>query len=159
VNRLGAIARISFWAIALTAFVCFGLLRLSRFTSAHTIQFCGPFHSTDHFFFSDTGRPNASEKLVALFESTPASEPVLIFTRNDDRRSGFIGMMIAYLAWPHPVRVIDVLERQTSGDRASDFPASAVWIFCRVEPPPSFRDGERLGDTVQIFTSAGLVER
>jgi hypothetical protein len=157
--RPSSIAHISFWIVALTAFVLTSAPRLCQLASTNVIRYTGPLHSTDNFLCFDTKQPNASEKLLALFDSIPTSESVVIFTRNDDRRSPFIGMMIAYLAWPHPVRIVDVTDRSSSNAGASDFPAPAICIFCRVTPPPSFRDGEDLGETVKIFKAARLARR
>jgi len=157
--RPSSIAHISFWTVALTAFVLTSVPRIYQLAGANVIHFSGPFHSTDNFLFFDTKQPGASEKLLELFDSIPPSESVVIFTRNDDRRSPFIGMMIAYLAWPHPVRVVDVTERPSSNAGGSDFPAPSICIFCRVPPPPSFRGGEDLGETVKIFKASKIAGR
>jgi hypothetical protein len=150
--KISRVAHISFWSIALAFFFCLSALRISRVAFKNSIHFMGPFHSTDSFFFFDTGRPNSSERLIELFGSIPASESVVIFTRSDERRSSFIGMMVAYLAWPHPVEIIDVIDRSPArADHHAETPGA--YVFCRVNPPPSCRRGERFGETLEVVTA------
>jgi hypothetical protein len=139
-------------------FVCLSGLRISQLAFKNSVHFVGPFHSTDSFFFFDTGVPNSSEQLIALFDSIQASETVVIFIRGDERRSSFIGMMVAYLAWPHPVRIVDVLDRARAG-KPYVGGAPGAYVFCRVNPPPTWQRGERFGDTLEVVVARKIVNR
>jgi hypothetical protein len=155
--KFSRVAHNCFWAAMLIAFVCISAPRISGLAVKNSIHFVGPFHSTDSFFFFDTGNPNASERLIARFESVPLSESVVIFTRSDDRRSSFIGMMIAYLAWPHPVQIVDIVGRNYAPTAANSKMTPRAYVFCRVAPPASFPPAEHFGTTLQLITgkSAG----
>jgi hypothetical protein len=152
------LTHIAFWSIALALFVCISGPRIAHLACRNSIHFVGPFHSTDSFFFFDTGRPNSSERLIELFGTIASSESVVIFTRSDDRRSSFIGMMVAYLAWPHPVRLIDVIGRdRPQTERPGATPGA--YVFCRVNPPPSWRRGERFGETLEVITAERIANK
>ncbi len=141
-------------------FVSVSAPQLLRATAKNSIYFIGPFHSTDTFLHFDSGQINASERLVALFGSIPTSKKVVIFVNNDDRQSIFVGMLIAYLAWPHPVRTVDVTQPgwQTAAAE-TDFRLVGEFVFCRVTPPESWTRGERFGDTLQVFPAANVAQR
>jgi hypothetical protein len=150
--KFSRVAHICFWTATLIAFICISGPRISRLAVKNSIHFVGAFHSTDSFFFFDTGSPNASERLIGRFESIPRSESVVIFTHSDDRRSSFIGMMVAYLAWPHPVQIIDIVDRNYAPSGATSKAIPGAYVFCRVEPPASLPPAEHFGTTIQLIT-------
>ena len=159
-SSFSAIAIRWLWLGMIALFVSLSLPKLFRATAKTSVQFVGPFHSTDTFLHFDTGEINASERLVDLFGSIPSSKKVVIFVRNDDRRSVFVGMLIAYLAWPHPVRTVDVTQSgwETAAAEA-DFRLVGEFVFCHVAPPESWTRGERFGDTLQVFSAANVAQR
>ena len=158
-RRVRAIAHIWLWAGLIASFLAVSLPKIFRGASKYSIHFIGPFHSTDSFLHFDTGEANGSERLLALLESVPSSERIVIFVRNDDRRSGFIGMLVAYLAWPHPVRIIDVTRADSENEPATHFQSVGAFVFCRVNPPPRWPRGERLGETLEVLPVAQLAQR
>jgi len=141
-------------------FVSVSVPKLLRATAKNSIYFIGPFHSTDTFLHFDSGQVNVSERLLALFGSIPASKDVVIFVNHDDRQSIFAGMLIAYLAWPHPVRTVDVTQPGWHFAVAqTDFRLVGKIVFCRVTPPEGWTHGERFGDTLQVFSAANVAQR
>jgi hypothetical protein len=158
-RRVRAIAHISLWSTVIAAFLWVSVPKVFRGASKNSIHLVGPFHSTDSFLNFDTGKVNGSERLLSLFESVPSSERVVIFVRNDDRRSGFIGMLVAYLVWPHPVRIIDVSHADSGREPVMDFQSVGAFVFCRVDPPPWWPRGERLGETLEVLLAANLAQR
>jgi hypothetical protein len=134
--------------------------KILRGAAKNSIHLIGPFHSTDSFLFFDTGEINGSERLIKLFESIPSSQPIVIFVRNDDRRSGFVGMLSAYLAWPHPVQIVD-LAHVGGGKESTDtnFGSVGAFVFCRVTPPNWWPRGERFGETLEVLPAATIAQQ
>jgi hypothetical protein len=160
-RRLRAIAHTSFWAIMLAAFLCISAPKVLRNASQNCIHFVGPFHSSDSFLhFATGGARNASVQLLRLFDSLPSQELVLIFVRGDDTRSSSLGMITAYLAWPHPVRIIDIAHSGRESDRniGSSDSIGAV-VFCRVGRPSWFPSGERFGETLEVVPIRKIAAR
>ena len=132
--------------VAIVAFLGIGAPLVLRSVSESSIHFAGPFHSTDNFLRFATGASNSSGRIIALFDSLPPSAQVMIVVQDDDQRSAFLSSLVAYLAWPHPVEIVD-LRKGRSSSASSEIGAVA---FCRTEPPPSWGGGERFGDSLEI---------
>jgi hypothetical protein len=147
-HRLRAGARPFVCGVAIAAFLALGAPVIFRSATQGSIQFAGPFHSSDSFLNFVTGVNNGSRRLIALFGSLPASKEILIIVRDDDQQSAFLGALVAYLAWPHPVRLVDLRNTGISGSAGPD--SIAAVAFCRVRPPPSWRGGQRFGDSLEI---------
>jgi hypothetical protein len=150
---LRAGARSFLCAAAIASFLALGAPAIFRSAARSSIQFAGPFHSTDGFLSFATGVNNGSERLIAFFGSLPSSNEILIVVRDDDQRSAFLGMLVAYLAWPHPVQIVDL---RNGGTPVSAKPESiAAVAFCGVQPPPAWRRGEWVGDSLEIVPTRG----
>lgn len=150
---LRASVRPFMWVVAIVSFLALGAPAIFRSAARSSIQFAGPFHSSDSFLSFATGVNNGSERLIAFFDSLPSSNEILIVVRDDDQRSAFLGMLVAYLAWPHPVRIVDL---RNGGIPGSAKPESiAAVALCRVQPPSSWRRGERFGDSLEIVPTRG----
>ena len=134
--------------VAIASFLALGAPAIFRSAARSSIKFAGPFHSSDSFLSFATGVNNGSERLIAFFGSLPSSNEILIVVRDDDQRSAFLGMLVAYLAWPHPVRIVDL--RNGGTPRSAELETIAAVAFCRVQPPPPWRRGEWVGDSLEI---------
>jgi hypothetical protein len=134
--------------VAIASFLALGAPAIFRSAARSSIKFAGPFHSSDSFLGFATGVNNGSERLIAFFGSLPSSNEILIVVRDDDQRSAFLGMLVAYLAWPHPVRIVDL--RNGGTPRSAELETIAAVAFCRVQPPPPWRRGEWVGDSLEI---------
>jgi hypothetical protein len=160
-RRALTIAHVSLWTILIVAFLCVSGPKTLREASNHTIHFVGPFHSSDSFLhFATGGAMNGSARLIRLFDSLPSQDLIVIFVRGEDTRSSSLGMMTAYLAWPHPVRLIDIghaTRGRELGTAGSHSPAALV--FCRVNRPPWFPAGERIGETLEVVPTAKVAKR
>src|SRR4029077_12382038 len=139
--------------VAIASFLALGAPAIFRSAARSSIQFAGPFHSSDSFLSFATGANNGYERLIAFFGSLPPSNEILIVVRDDDQRSAFLGMLVAYLAWPHPVRIVDLRNGGTPG--SGEPKTTAAVAFCRVRPPSSWRRGERFGDSLEIVPTRG----
>ena len=160
-GRAQTIAHASLWTVLIVAFLCVSGPKTFREASTHTIHFVGPFHSSDSFLhFATGGAMNGSTRLIRLFDSVPSQDLIVIFIRGDDTRSTSLGMMTAYLAWPHPVRLIDIARSRGQGELKPDYSDSlGALVFCRVNRPPWFPAGERIGETLEVVPTAKIVKR
>ena len=160
-RRVLAIAHVSLWAILIVAFLCVSGPKTFREASKHTIHFVGPFHSSDSFLhFATGGAMNGSARLIRLFDSLPAQDLIVIFVQGEDTRSSSLGMMTAYLAWPHPVRLIDIAHSTRGPELTSaGSHSAAALVFCRVNKPPWFPAGERIGETLEVVPTAKVAKR
>lgn len=148
-RRVSAFTRMVVWATAIAAFMAVSAPKIFRGVSRNSIQFAGPFHSTDNFLNFETGARNGSERLIALFASMPPSKEIVIFIRGDDKQSSFLGMVVAYLAWPHPVKIVDLKQADGPAEIATTDSVAAV-AFCHVKGPPWWPRGELIGDALEI---------
>jgi hypothetical protein len=136
-------------AMAVALFLGLGAPPIFRGLAGSSIQLAGPYHSTDNFLRFATGINNGSQRLLAFFDSLSPSKKILIVVQGDDQKSAFLGSLVAYLAWPRPVRLIDL--RKGDGPASTESDEIAAVAFCRVQPPVSWRGGERFGDSLEIF--------
>jgi hypothetical protein len=155
-----AISESFLWTVLIVAFASISAPIIFRDALNNATQFAGPFHSSNSFIYFDTGTVNASERLIGLFDSVPSTQTIVIFVRGDDRRSPFIGMVAAYLAWPHPVQIVDLKNADPRRKPAAiDYQSAGAFVLCRVNAPPSWAHGERFGDTLEVFTATQLARR
>jgi hypothetical protein len=156
--RFHTLAHISFWAGLIAAFLCVSAPRISRDVAKYSIHQVSAFQSTNHFLYLATGEHGASEQLVALFDSLPPSKVILIFARQDDPPSSFLAETTAYLAWPHPVKIINItrLEDELT---ATDPGSVAAFVFCRVNRPSWLGEGERFGKLLEVVSFGRVAQR
>jgi len=129
-----------------------------RDMTRHSIQLVGPLHSSNIFLYHTTGQTDAAERLIALFDAIPHSALITIFVNAKDSRSSSLGMTTAYLAWPHPVRMIDIAQLSRENDRP-DSPAPGALAFCRINRPPWLPAGEHFGDALEVVPVTAMAKR
>lgn len=134
-----------------TAFLFVSTPKIYRGATSYSFQPGKPLHSSDSFLRFGAGAINASGQLIATFASTPASKSVLIFMRKDDMRASLVGMTVAYLAWPHPVRLTEINASNPGAELCAFDPASAAaLVFCWVNRPSSIYPGIVLGRALEV---------
>ncbi len=150
VHRLNLGVRLFSCVAAVAAFLAIGVPPIFPSLARSTIHFAGPFHSTDNFLQFATGANGGSERLVALFDSLPSTSKILIVVQNNDQQSAFLSSLVAYLAWPHPVEIVDLRKGRSPVEGEIDKIAAVA--FCRVQPPASWPRGMRFGDSLEIVS-------
>jgi hypothetical protein len=111
-----------------------------------------PFYTSDALLQVILENPNCSEKFVEVFQNLPSQKPVFIFARARDHVSSFFALQLAYLAWPHDVRVITVPGTNCEEKIATLNPAAAsALVFCKVDVPAWLPPGIRLGNQGAII--------
>ena len=106
-------------------------------------------HSTDSYLSGLIHVRNGSQLFSNLLEAVPPEKSFVIFVDVDSSPSQFLGMLVAYLSWPHDVRVVKVrgatLERETAGAKSSSITGL---FFCSVKPPASLTGGTHFGSEI-----------
>jgi len=116
-----------------------------------------PNHSTDSYLSGLTHVRNGSELFSNLIETLPREKFLIIFVDAKSSPSEFLGMLVAYLTWPHDVHIIKVpettLERELTAAKSSSV---AGMFFCSVKPPASLAGGTHFGSAIVFVPSIGL---
>ena len=153
-----AVAHISFWIVLLTAFFCIGTVKVFNRAPEGSILPTGDtsFHSSDSFLHFAAGPTDASKRLIAFFDLAPPGKRILILDREDDPASSLLGMLTAYLAWPHPVEIVDLARtRLNRGEVAApDLSPPAAIVLCRVRRPAELPEGKHFGAEVEVVPIA-----
>jgi hypothetical protein len=102
--------------------------------------------SIDTYLSALTGIEHGSEKLPDVFRRLGKDGSLIIFVREENSQSEFLGMMIAYISWPREVQIIKVPGPTVDKELADIKPESAAGIvFCLVDPPPWLQHRVHLG--------------
>ena len=157
-HRAREVAHISLWFGLLTVFFCVSVPTVFHRAPKGSISPTGDpsFHSSDTLLRFATGTNNASEQLLAFFRSMPPGKRVVIIDHEDDPSSSLIGMLSAYLAWPHPVELVDLVRTRASrpdGIQLDHNPPAAI-IFCRLGRPSDLPEGQHFGRGLEIVPVA-----
>jgi hypothetical protein len=146
----GRLAHVCLWSGLVTAFLFVSAPKIYRGATTYSFQPGKPLHSSDSFLRFGAGATNASGQLLATFDSIPASKSVVIFMRKGDMRASLLGLTVAYLAWPHPVRLTEINANPGVELRAFDPASAATLVFCCVNRPPSIHAGIVLGSALEV---------
>jgi hypothetical protein len=116
-----------------------------------------PNHSTDSYLSGLTHVRNGSELFANLIEIVPREKSLVIFVDAESSPSEFLGMLVAYLSWPHDVRIVKAreatLERELTAAKSSSV---AGMFFCLVKPPASLTGGTHFGSSIVFVPTVGL---
>jgi hypothetical protein len=92
--------------------------------------------SIDTYLGTLTGIDHASETLPDIFRRLGKSGSLVIFVRDGNAESEFLGMMIGYVSWPREVQIVQVtsatVEKELDGIKLGSV---AGVVFCSVDPP------------------------
>jgi hypothetical protein len=153
ISRWLARAHILIWSALVLAIVVTGAPALYRDLATFSLHAPGPYHSTDGFLHFATGSSISSEELLTKFGAMPSSRTVLVFYNNIDPRSALLAMTTAYLAWPHPIRLIDITAARTGAEPLPNNSESvSALVFCRVNQ--SLLPDAHSGDCLKIVSLA-----
>ena len=152
-----AVAHISFWIVLLTAFFCVSVPKVFYRAPKGSIPPTGDtsFHTSDSFWHA-TGTSGVSKRLIAFFDLAPPEKRILILDREDDLASSLLGMLTAYLAWPHPVEIVDLARTRVNRGEvaATDLTPPAAIAFCRVPRPAELPEGKNFDAGLEVVPVA-----
>ncbi len=156
-RRARAVAHISFWIILLTSFFCVTVPKIFSGAPKGSIPPTGDtaFHTTDSFWHA-AGQTGVSKRLIAFFDSAPPGKRILILDRDDDLSSSLLGMLTAYLAWPHPIEIVDLARTRVNRGEvaATDLSPPAAIAFCRVPRPAEMPEGKNFDGGLEVVPVA-----
>lgn len=102
--------------------------------------------SIDAYLGALTGIEHGSEKLPDRFRRLGKDGKLVVFVRDENAQSEFLGMMVGYVSWPREVQIINVpgpsVEKELA-DIKPDLVAGVV--FCSVDPPAWLQHRVSLG--------------
>ena len=102
--------------------------------------------SIDAYLGALTGVEHGSEKLPDVFQRLGKDGSLVVFMRNENAQSEFLGMMVGYVSWPREVQLIKVSGPTVEKELAEIKPSSVAGVvFCSVEPPAWLQHRLRLG--------------
>ena len=102
--------------------------------------------SIDAYLGALTGIEHGSEKLPDVFRRLGKDGSLVVFVRDENAQSEFLGMMIGYVSWPREVQVIKVSGETVENELADIKPNSVAGVvFCSVQPPTWLQHRVRLG--------------
>jgi hypothetical protein len=157
-QRARAVAHISLWLGLLTAFFLVSAPKVLNRAPKGSISPTGDvaFHSTDSFLRFAAGPSDASKRLIALFDLASPGKRILILDREDDPASSLLGMLTAYLSWPHPVEIVDLARTHVNHGEiaAPDLSPPAAVVLCRVHRPADLPEGKHFGAGLEIVPVA-----
>jgi hypothetical protein len=140
--------------------ICAGFIVLFVWSSASSLRHAlsgrfpdriDAFHSSDTYLQAVTGSANASQRIIDALDSLPPEKPLLIFERDKDPVSSWLGMALAYLSWPRDVRFELVEGPRCDQQLAKIAPNSICAIaFCDVQSPSWLPGGMPLGQYGKI---------
>jgi hypothetical protein len=146
---------IGLWCVLFAVFLALSLPIVGPAILENKIGPIDPNHSTDSYLSGLTRVRNGSQLFSNLLETVPAKKSLVIFVDAESSSSEFLGMLVAYLAWSHDVRIVKVrgasLEQEIAAAKSS---AVAGLFFCSIKPPASLTGGTHFGSAI-IFVPSG----
>ena len=107
--------------------------------------------SIDAYLRALTGIERGSEKLPDTFQRLEKNGRLVIFVRDENAQSEFLGMMIGYVSWPREVQLIKVAAPTVEKELANVEPRSVAGVvFCSVNPPSWLGHRIRLGSSIVL---------
>lgn len=105
--------------------------------------------SIDSYLGALTGIEHGSEKLPDAFRRLAKDGRLVIFVRDENAQSEFLGMMVGYVSWPREIQLIKVANPTVEKELADITPASVAGVvFCSINPPSWLGNRVRFGSSI-----------
>jgi hypothetical protein len=145
------ILHIAVWSLLVGIFIFQSSPIVGRAVSENKISPIEASHTIDAYLQALTGISDGSQRLSDAVRSLPEGKPLVIFVRDQNAQSEFLGMLVAYLSWPREVRIVKLQSTTAERDVAAINPPSVAGLmFCSVDPPPWLGKGVRLGSSILL---------
>src|SRR5262245_43042293 len=92
---------VALWCALLALFVGISIPNVGRAVLENKIGPVNPNHSTDSYLEGLTRVRDGSELFSTLIDTFPRDKSIVIFVDSESSPSKFLGMVVAYLSWPH----------------------------------------------------------
>lgn len=108
-------------------------------------------HSIDAYLRALTGIDHGSEKLPDAFRRLGKEGRLIIFVRDQNAQSEFLGMMVGYVSWPREIQIIKVAAPTVEKELADIQPGSVAGVvFCSINPPAWLTNRIRFGSSIVL---------
>ena len=148
---------VGLWGALFAVFLFFSIPIVGPAILENKIGPIDPNHSTDSYLSGLTHVRNGTELFTQAVETLPRDKSITIFVDAENSPSEFLGMLVAYLSWPHDVQIIRVspstYSRELSAINASS--VSAV-IFCNLKPPVWIKTKTNFGSSITFVPTESL---
>ncbi|HLW36197.1 MAG TPA: hypothetical protein VKS98_11110 [Chthoniobacterales bacterium] len=105
--------------------------------------------SIDSYLSVLTKVDRASDKFSDAFQGLGKEGRLIIFTRDGNPQSEFLGMIMAYISWPREVQLIKVPGDTVDKELVDIKPGMVAGVlFCSVNPPPWLENRVKLGSRI-----------
>src|SRR4051812_37512103 len=99
---------LALWSALLAIFLTLSVPAVIRAVCENKIGPVNPNHSTDAYLEGLTRVRNGTDLFTRFVETLPREKSIVIFVDADSSPGKFLGMVVAYLSWPHEVKTIAV---------------------------------------------------
>jgi hypothetical protein len=146
------VLHVSLWAPLIFVFVWLAVPQVFPRIIEHRVGPVNPMHTFDHYLFGLGNGPEVSRQLGLLFSNLPKGRRVVIFVREKEEAAAFLGMAMAYLAWPNDIEVINCSEKEAAARLARIRPESvSALVFCKMKQPEWLAEGIRCGKDIRLI--------
>ena len=148
---------VALWCALFALFVGISIPSVGRAVFENKIGPVNPNHSTDSYLEGLSHVRNGSELFSTLIETLPGDKSIVIFVDSESSPSKFLGMVVAYLSWPHLVKTVAVTPA-TFADEVAAVKQDSVSaaIFCALKPPVWVKNRNDLGTRITFVPIASL---
>jgi hypothetical protein len=148
---------LALWCVLLAIFLTLSVPSVVRAVWENKIGPINPNHSTDSYLEGLTRVRNGTELFTGLVQTVPRDKAIAIFVDSESSPSKFLGMVVAYLAWPHEIKTIAVTPATYAREVTSvHHEAIGAAIFCAMKPPLWIKNKTDFGTKITFVPVAAL---
>jgi len=155
--RMRFYLHIGLWCVLFAIFLAISIPSVGRAVFENKIGPINPNHSTDAYLDGLTHVRNGSELFSRFIESMPRDKSIAIVVDAQSSPGKFLGMIVAYLAWPRDVQTMAVTPATFSRELASIKRNSvSAAIFCELKPPVWMKTKTEFGSKITFVPVESL---
>lgn len=141
------------WVLLIGAFLFFGTPTTYHEVLSNRIGSFETNHTIDAYLLGLTGVTDGAQRLHDLLERLPRGKPLVIFVRDENSQSEFLGMLIGYVSWPREIQIVKVAGADAEKELAQISPATVGGlIFCLVDSPQWLGKGIHFGSAIRVYS-------
>lgn len=134
--RVRSYLHVTLWCVLFAAFLAISIPSVGHAVLENKIGPVNPNHSTDSYLEGLTRVRNGTYLFSQLIETLPRDKSIVVFVDSESSPSKFLGMIVAYLSWPHEIKTVVVTPASYAADvGAAKQDSVGAAIFCALKPP------------------------
>jgi len=155
--RVRSYLHFALWSVLFAFFLGISIPSVGRAVLENKVGPVNPDHLTDSYLEGLTRIRNGSELFSRLVGTLPRDKSIVILVDSQSSPSKFLGMVVAYLSWPHEVRTITVTPVTFAGEvTAVKQDSIGAAIFCALKPPSWVTTRTEFGTNITFVPIASL---